>query len=45
MNPYFAEFLGTVIIILFGGGVVANLNLVKSKGFGSDWVNISLGWD
>ncbi|WP_412520463.1 MIP/aquaporin family protein [Staphylococcus simulans] len=44
MSPYFAEFLGAAILILFGGGVVANLNLAKSKGLGSDWINISLGW-
>ena len=27
MLPYFAEFLGTMILILFGDGVVANVNL------------------
>ena len=27
MLPYFAEFLGTMILILLGDGVVANVNL------------------
>ena len=27
MNAYLAEFLGTAILILFGGGVCANVNL------------------
>ena len=27
MLPYFAEFLGTMILILLGNGVVANVNL------------------
>ena len=29
MNAYLAEFLGTAILILFGGGVCANVNLKK----------------
>ncbi|MCU5746779.1 aquaporin family protein [Staphylococcus sp. SQ8-PEA] len=44
MSVYFAEFLGTAILILFGGGVCANVNLKKTAGFGADWIVISVGW-
>lgn len=44
MNVYIAEFLGTAILILFGGGVCANVNLKRSAGNNADWVVISLGW-
>ena len=43
MNAYLAEFLGTAILILFGGGVCANVNL-KSAGNGADWIVIAFGW-
>ena len=37
MLPYIAEFLGTMILIILGDGVVANVNLNKSgmKGGGT----------
>lgn len=44
MNPFFAEFFGTAIIIVFGGGVVANVVLDKTKGNNSGWIVISFGW-
>ena len=44
MNAYLAEFLGTVILILFGGGVCANVNLKRSAGQESDWIVIAAGW-
>ena len=44
MNPFFAEFLGTAVIILFGGGVVANVLLNKTKGNNSGWIVITFGW-
>jgi glycerol uptake facilitator protein len=44
MNPFFAEFFGTAIIIVFGGGVVANVLLNKTKGNNSGWIVISFGW-
>lgn len=31
MLPYIAEFLGTMILIILGDGVVANVNLNKSE--------------
>lgn len=44
MSEYFAEFLGTAILVLFGGGVVANVNLKRSNGNGADWIVIATGW-
>ena len=44
MNAYLAEFLGTAILILFGGGVCANVNLKRSAGNGADWIVIAFGW-
>ena len=43
MLPYFAEFLGTMILILLGDGVVANVSLNKSgmKGAGSIQITIA----
>ncbi len=32
MQAYFAEFVGTAILILLGNGVVANVVLEKTKG-------------
>lgn len=38
------EFIGTAILILFGAGVCANVNLKKTLGNNSGWVVISFGW-
>lgn len=38
------EFLGTFVLILLGGGVVACVNLTKSKGIGGGWVTITFAW-
>jgi glycerol uptake facilitator protein len=44
MNPYFAEFLGTAILVLLGNGVVANVVLPKTKGHASGLIVIAAGW-
>jgi glycerol uptake facilitator protein len=44
MNAFFAEFFGTSIIIVFGGGVVANVILNHTKGNNSGWIVITFGW-
>jgi glycerol uptake facilitator protein len=44
MNPFFAEFFGTAILIVFGGGVVANVLLNNTKGNNSGWIVITFGW-
>ena len=43
-GPLFGEFMGTMVLILFGDGVVANVLLKKSKGEGSGWIVIATGW-
>jgi len=40
----FGEFMGTMVLILLGNGVVANVLLKKSKGEGAGWMVISTGW-
>jgi len=44
MTPYFAEFIGTTILIALGTGVVANVVLSQTKGQNSGWIVITLGW-
>jgi glycerol uptake facilitator protein len=44
MDQYIAEFVGTAILVLLGNGVVANVCLDKTKGHGSGWIVIALGW-
>jgi glycerol uptake facilitator protein len=41
---FFGEIIGTAILILMGGGVVAGVVLKKSKAFGAGWVAITFGW-
>jgi glycerol uptake facilitator protein len=44
MNAYLAEAIGTMILILLGDGVVANVLLERSKGQNSGWIVIATGW-
>ncbi|MDZ7607287.1 MAG: MIP/aquaporin family protein [Cyclobacteriaceae bacterium] len=44
MNPYVAEFIGTAILICFGGGVVAGAVLKNSNAFNSGWITICTSW-
>jgi glycerol uptake facilitator protein len=44
MTPFFGEFIGTGLLIVFGQGVVANVVLDKTKGNNSGWIVISFGW-
>jgi glycerol uptake facilitator protein len=44
MNPFVAEFLGTLVLILLGNGVVCNVVLPKTKGNGAGWIVITAGW-
>lgn len=44
MSTYLAELLGTMILVLLGDGVVANVVLNKTKGQNSGWIVITAGW-
>ena len=44
MQSYLAELLGTMILVLLGDGVVANVLLQRSKGQNSGWIVITTGW-
>ncbi len=44
MSPFISEFTGTAILLLLGNGVVANVVLNKTKGQGSGWMVITMGW-
>jgi glycerol uptake facilitator protein len=43
-SPFLGEFLGTMILILLGDGVVAGVLLKRSKGEGGGWIVITAGW-
>ena len=38
------EFLGTLVLVLLGCGVVACVSLKKSKGEGAGWIVVTLAW-
>src|SRR5262249_20904764 len=44
MSPFLAEVLGTMLLVLLGDGVVANVVLNKTKGQNSGWIVITAGW-
>lgn len=43
-SPFFGEFMGTLVLILLGDGVVANVLLKRSKAEGAGWMSINSGW-
>src|SRR6188508_3561145 len=44
MQTYLAELLGTMILVLLGDGVVANVVLNRTKGQNGGWIVITTGW-
>jgi len=44
MEAYIGELIGTMILIILGDGVVANVVLSKTKGNSSGWIVITTGW-
>ena len=44
MNIFWGELIGTMLLILLGNGVVANVLLKQSKGYQSGWIVITAGW-
>ncbi|MDC8101997.1 MIP/aquaporin family protein [Chryseobacterium rhizosphaerae] len=44
MTPFIAELIGTMLLILLGNGVVANVVLKGTKGNNSGWIVITTAW-
>ncbi len=44
MEIFVRELVGTMVLILLGDGVVANVLLAKTKGHDSGWIVIAAGW-
>jgi glycerol uptake facilitator protein len=44
MTAFLGELIGTMILIVFGGGVVGGVVLNKSKAQNSGWIVIAMGW-
>lgn len=44
MTPFLGELVGTMILIIFGGGVVGGVVLKSSKAENAGWIVITLGW-
>ena len=44
LSPFWGEFLGTMVLIILGSGVVAGVLLEKSKAQNAGWMVITAGW-
>ena len=44
MSKFTAELIGTMLLVILGDGVVANVLLKNSKGNNGGWIVISAGW-
>lgn len=44
MSPFSGELIGTMILVIFGCGVVGSVLLNKSKAQNSGWLMITFGW-
>ncbi|RYC68616.1 MULTISPECIES: MIP/aquaporin family protein [Spirosoma] len=43
-SPFLGELIGTMVLLLLGNGVVANVVLKQTKGNSSGWIVITAGW-
>lgn len=44
MTPWIAELFGTMLLVLLGNGVVANVVLKGTKGSDAGWIVVTTGW-
>ncbi len=44
MHPFVAELVGTLLLVLLGNGVVANVELPRTKANNAGWIVITFGW-
>lgn len=43
-SPFLGELIGTMVLLLLGDGVVANVVLRQTKGHAAGWIVITAGW-
>lgn len=43
-TPFIGELIGSMVLLLLGNGVVANVVLKQTKGEGGGWIVIATGW-
>ncbi|KAB7729108.1 aquaporin family protein [Rudanella paleaurantiibacter] len=43
-SPFLGELIGTMVLLLLGNGVVANVVLKQTKGENAGWIVITTGW-
>ncbi|MGD0957987.1 MAG: MIP/aquaporin family protein [Candidatus Acidiferrales bacterium] len=43
-SPVVGEFAGTMVLVLLGNGVIADISLARSKAEGGGWMVVSTGW-
>lgn len=43
-SPFLGELIGTIVLLLLGNGVVANVVLKQTKGNAGGWIVITAGW-
>ena len=43
-SPFLGELIGTMVLLLLGNGVVANVVLRQTKGESAGWIVITAGW-
>ena len=43
-TEFISELVGTMVLVLLGGGVVATAILTRSKGLGGGWLLVTVGW-
>ena len=44
LTPWFGEFMGTLVLVLLGDGVVAGVLLRKTKSEDAGWMVVTTGW-
>ena len=44
MSPFLGEVIGTMLLVLLGDGVVANVLLTRTKGNNGGWIVITTAW-
>ena len=44
LTAFIGEFIGTMMLLILGNGVVANVLLTKTKGHNSGLIVIAFGW-